>query len=535
MLKGGFQVLQASLRVFLKKDAARVPFHRQSLILRGRKNPCYSRYCSTIRTEETVASIDKISVRKEVDRIKDEFEQLGAAGKINHECKLLIQSIFMIIELILSVFLERKTQKNSKNSSKPSSQTEKDESSIAHSRTQSEAKKKDSETAENTRTIETVTFIEVNQCNVCAEDLSSIDCQTIERRTKIDILFEKVIQHVDVETKCCPICDSQIKGQFPKDMTASFQYGNGLKAWVINLLICQMVALKRTQHLLKSMSGELLSAATILKFIIRLHFALEAWEADAKKVLLRQISMHSDETSLRVDKKNYWIHVYSSGEVTLKLLHRKRGTEAIEDIGILPKYTGNVIHDSWASYLSYKHCGHGLCGSHLLRELTFIIESNHYAFARNMKRLLQEACKKVSISKDKKLGDREYLNLQKRYRNILTRGSKELPSILPKSDGKRGRLAKSDAHNLWERLKTHEPAVLLFAKIPEVAFTNNRAEQDLRMAKVKQKVSGCFRTEIYAQAYCRISSYVQTMSNKGVDPLAAIQLALNGNSNHWEG
>jgi transposase len=482
-----------------------------------------------------VSSVDKISVRKEVDRIKDEFEQLGAAGKVSHECKLLIHSIFMIIDLILSIFLEKKTQKNSKNSSKPSSQTDKDESSITQSRTQSETEKKNSKTADNTRSVETITFVEVNQCDVCSEDLSDVDCQNVERRTKIDILFEKVIQHVDVETKLCPTCDSQVKGPFPKDMTASFQYGNGLKAFVINLLICQMVALKRTQHLVKSMLGELLSAATILKFVLRLHLALEIWEADSKTALLTQPAMHSDETSLRVDKKNYWIHVYSSGDITLKMLHRKRGTEAIEDIGIIPQYTGNIIHDSWASYLSYKHCGHGLCGSHLLRELTFIIESNGYAFAKNMKRLLQETCKKVSTSKDKKLDHRDYLNLQKRYRNILTRGSKELPSIAPKPDGKRGKLAKSDAHNLWERLKIHEPAVLLFAKVPEVAFTNNRAEQDLRMAKVKQKVSGCFRTEIYAKAYCRISSYVQTMSNKGIDPLAAIHLALNGNINNKEG
>ena len=145
-----------------------------------------------------------------------------------------------------------------------------------------------------------------------------------------------------------------------------------------------------------------------------------------------------------------------------------------------------------------------------------------------MKRLLQETCKKVAQSKDKKLDDKTYANLQKRYRNIITRGEKQLPPIPPKPSGKRGKLAKSDAHNLWERLRDHEAAVLLFAKDSNVSFTNNRAEQDLRMSKVKQKVSGCFRTLIYAQAYCRISSYLQTMSNKGYNPLVAIQMALAG-------
>ena len=150
------------------------------------------------------------------------------------------------------------------------------------------------------------------------------------------------------------------------------------------------------------------------------------------------------------------------------------------------------------------------------------------AWARNMKRLLQETYVKVSKSEEKQLNEKDLTHLQKRYRNILTRGAKELPAIPPKPSGKRGKLAKSDAHNLWERFQTHEASVLLFARNPQVSFTNNRAEQDLRMSKVKQKVSGCFRTEIYALAYCRISSYLQTMANKGYNPLIAVQMALAG-------
>lgn len=145
-----------------------------------------------------------------------------------------------------------------------------------------------------------------------------------------------------------------------------------------------------------------------------------------------------------------------------------------------------------------------------------------------MKNLLLETCRKISKSKTKKLSKSEYNNLQKQYRSILTRGEKELPAIPEKSNGKLGKIAKSDAHNLWERLRKYESAVLLFAKKSEVSFTNNRAERDLRMAKVKQKISGCFRTEQYAKAYCRISSYLQTMASKGHNPLIAIQMALAG-------
>jgi transposase len=122
-----------------------------------------------------------------------------------------------------------------------------------------------------------------------------------------------------------------------------------------------------------------------------------------------------------------------------------------------------------------------------------------------MKHLLQAACRKVAKSKSKKLTKKSYKNLQQRYRTILTCGKKELPAILTKSKNKNGKIAQSDAHNLWDRLKKHEEAVLRFAHDPNVAFTNNRAEQDLRMAKVKQKVSGCFRSPVYAKAYCRIS------------------------------
>lgn len=239
-------------------------------------------------------------------------------------------------------------------------------------------------------------------------------------------------------------------------------------------------------------------------------------------------TLHADETSIRVNKKNHWVHVCSGGDVTLKRMHTSRGKEAIEEIGIIPKYDGVVIHDCWQSYLSYDHCGHGLCGSHLLRELTFIVDTNGYSWAKNMKKALLEICREVSSRENKRLDEREYLNLQKRYRNILTRGEKELPEIPPKPSGKRGKVAKSDAHNLWERLRDHESAVLLFAKETHVPFTNNRAERDLRMGKVKQKVSGCFREEIYAHAYCRISSYLQTMAAKGQNPLVAIQSALVG-------
>jgi len=475
-----------------------------------------------------MSSVNKQSLREEIDTLKAQFERLCAEGKMASESRALFQAMLTLFNLLMAVFMERVTTKNSKNSSKPSSQTLEDDTATGRPGAKGKGKPQNHARCDNTRTVQSVEIARLHVCETCGEDLSNIPCSGHERRTKIDIIFEKVLCHVDAEIKLCPRCEAQTKGRFPADMAGPIQYGPGVKAYVLNLLIAQMVSLKRVQQSVTTLIGEVISEATLLKYVMQLHHCLERWEQSAIEQILTIPAMHVDETSLRVNKKNHWIHVYSAGEITCKFLHPKRGGEAIEAIGVIPRYGGVIIHDCWGSYLAYNHCGHGLCGSHLLRELTFVVDANGFRWAANMKRLLHNTCILVAKRKSKKLSPREYKKVKKRYRNILTRGEKELPSIPPRQNGKRGRIAKSDAHNLWERLKLHETAVLLFAKHSHVSFTNNRAERDLRMSKVKQKVSGCFRTNTFAEAYCRISSYLQTLATKGYNPLVAIQLALSG-------
>jgi hypothetical protein len=475
-----------------------------------------------------MASIDKQSVREEFESVKAEFKRLSSKGNLPQEYHALFNAMIMLFSIVISIFMERTTKKNNKNSSIPSSQTEKDESSKSTSGTKSKGIEENTGQSCNTRTVTSVEILRVNNCEHCGEDLSNVSANGHERRTKIDIVFEKTIAHVDAEIKECKNCSKQTKAVYPSDMPGPLQYGKGIKAYMINLLVAQMISLNRVQKLVKTIIGNVISEATILKYVLQLHNSLEKWEQSAIEQLLKAPMIHVDETSLRVNKKNQWIHVYSSGDITIKMLHEKRGTKAIEDIKIIPRYGGVLIHDCWASYLSYEHCDHALCGSHILRELTFVIESNQYAWASDMKQLLQQTCKKVSGRKSKKLRNSEYEKLQNDFRQIITAGEKELPSIPEKrTKGKRGKIAKSDAHNLLERLKLHETSVLRFAKDDFISFTNNRAERDLRMSKVKQKVSGCFRTNELANAYCRISSYLQTMSYKGYNPLIAIQMALN--------
>ena len=348
-----------------------------------------------------MATIDKQSVRAEFDKIKVGFDEQVKAGKVSTEVAMLVNTLMLLFNLVLSIFMEKSTKKTSANSSIPPSQTTPDDTSITtKSKTgEDQNKQKTVTVAGNTRTVKTVTLLPALTCETCGEDLSHVECTCIERRTKIDIIFEKTEEHVDVEVKQCPTCDATVKAQFPDDMPGPLQYGNGIRAYVIQLIVAQMIALNRVADMVSALIGRMVSPDTMLGFILRLHVALAPWEESAKRQLMMTQSMHVDETSLRVDKKNHWIHVYSSGDITLKFLHQKRGKEAIETIGIIPNYGGTIVHDCWASYLSYDHLKHGLCGGHLLRELTFIIDSNRYRWAKNMKRLLKKAFKMVSSHK----------------------------------------------------------------------------------------------------------------------------------------
>ena len=475
-----------------------------------------------------MATVNKHSLRAEFDALEGRFASLCAEGKMNADSRALVDALLMLFKVLMAVFMEKHTPKSSINSSLPASRSPNDETARTRPGAKGKGPASNEERCANTRTRESVRVLRVDACQRCGEDLSDAACLGHERRTLIDIVFEKVVRHHDGEIKHCPRCRTETRARFPHQMPGPLQYGHGIKAYVVHLLVAQMLSLKRAAQSVHTLIGQAISEATLLNYIMQLHHALADWESRAIERLLTMPAMHVDETSLRVDRKNHWIHVYSGGDITLKRLHRKRGCEAIEAIGIIPRYEGIAVHDCWASYLSYDHCDHALCGAHLLRELTFIVDAHDYAWAKRMKRLLLNACHEVAQRDDKRLSDDEYKAIQKRYRTILTQGARELPPIPPRQNGQRGKVAKSDAHNLCERMNKHESAVLLFAKHPDVAFTNNRAERDLRMSKVKQKVSGCFRTRKYAEAYCRISSYLQSMAYQGYNPLVAIQIALAG-------
>jgi len=331
-----------------------------------------------------MASVNKQSLREEFEALKGRFGQLSTAGKISAESRALIEALLLLLQVLMAVFMEKHTGKTSTNSSKPSSQSAKDETALSRPGTHSKGKLEHESRSANTRTVETTEISKVDFCENCGEDLHKVPCQGYERRSQIDIVFEKVLSHVDAEIKSCPQCGHEVHGAFPEAFSGPVQYGAGIKAFVLNLLIAQMLSLKRVQQTIHTLIGLAISQATVLKYVLQLHLALERWETAAIERLLTAPVMHVDETSLRVDKKNQWIHVCSAGETTLKFVHEKRGLEAIGAIGVIPRYAGVIVHDCWASYLAYDHCGHGLCGAHLLRELTFVVEANGHAWAKNI-------------------------------------------------------------------------------------------------------------------------------------------------------
>ena len=469
--------------------------------------------------------MSKQSLRKQIDKLQEKSKEILSDKNTPKETKLFIRSMLTILTIMFTLFLEKKTRKNSSNSGLPPSQNF-GSNGNRNTKGSKEDKRKGSR-LDNSRDTEIRETVSLSSCSECGANLKKAELKGTEDRQEIDIIYEIQTHIVTSEIKDCPQCGTENKGQFPEGMDGSIQYGLGIRASIINFAVVQMLSFQRIGEHYMGLVGRIISPSTMLKYISQLSDSLEEWEEKARKQILQSTVIHIDETSMRVNGKNYWIHTYSCGDLVLQFLHPSRGGDAIKDIGILGKYGGVLVHDCWSPYFSYTDITHALCVAHLLRELKFVEDSTGSKWATNLKKILQEAVELVHKRNSGVLTRKEYQTLQRRYRNILTRALKELPPF-PEGNGKRGRTKHTNAQNLWLRLEKYETEVLLFAKRKDVDPTNNRAERDLRMSKVKKKVSGCFRTEKMAKHFCRITSYVKTMRYKGYSSLQAINLALKG-------
>ena len=352
-------------------------------------------------------------------------------------------------------------------------------------------------------------------------------CTGHEQRIEVDIVFETVERRITAEIKNCARCRTRTRGRFPDTMPGPLQYGPGIVAYVVHLLCAQMVSLERTAVMMRAMTGRLLSEATLLGFVRRLHQALEPWDAAAIGKLLDMPVLHVDETSLRVDRKTTGSMSVpaspspSRGCTGTAAARRSTPSVSSPDTAASSSMTagkpGSPIPSADTS-----------SGAHLLRELQAVIDSNGYPWARKMHKLLLIARRQVIQRPQQRLSMRHYKRIARCYKAILDRGRAEMPEIPLRKRGQRGPVARSDAHNLHQRLVDQRRNVLRLTRRADTLFTNNRSERDIRVAKVKQKVSGCFRTVSFAHAFCRISGYLQTMAALGYNPLVAVSIALQG-------
>jgi transposase len=325
-----------------------------------------------------------------------------------------------------------------------------------------------------------------------------------------------------VQIKCCPHCGQTVRGVFPEGVRAPVQYGPRFQSLMVYLNQQQLLPYDRLAQVCEDLFGQPLSVATLAAANERAFHQLEPFAQALVHQVPQAPVVHLDESGLRVAGALHWLHVASTATLTFYGAHPKRGAEAMEALGIVGACHQWVVHDHWKPYFSYAQCQHALCNEHLLRELKFLWEEEGQEWARQMSNLLLALHRRRQ--KIGEFNERQFKRALKRYRNVVRRGRYRNPRLAP---GQR-RSAQSKAANLLDRLEDFDWNILAFLWDGRVPFTNNQAEQDIRMIKVRQKISGCFRTLRGAQIFCRIRSYLSTCRKQGRNVWEALQIVVTG-------
>jgi transposase len=429
--------------------------------------------------------------------------------------------------------LKNQTSKNSKNSSKPPSS---DGLKKTKSLRKKSTKKSGGQKGHPGHRLNPVSnpdhqlIHSVNECSTCQNNLQEIEVVDYDIRQVFDIppLEIEVTEHC-AEIKNCPVCDTINRASFPSSVTQETQYGLRLKALTCYLTNYQYLSLERTRQFFKDLFNHTIAEGTILKTSTQLVQQTKKSAEAIFELLVNASVVHFDESGLRVEGKLHWLHVASTKFLSYYQVHQRRGQEAFDDIGILPLFNGTAIHDHWKSYFNYD-CFHGLCNAHHLRELLFISESYQQKWATQMSELLLEMLQAVDKAKldQTLLSPVQRATFEKRYEKIIQKGRKANPKSPPPKKKKRGRPKQTPPQNLLDRLNDKKQSVLAFLYDFAIPFSNNQAEQDVRMIKVKQKISGTFRSFNGAENFAHVRSYISTARKNDIPILDAITQALDG-------
>lgn len=436
-----------------------------------------------------------------------------------------LRSVFEVLLLLVTILLQRKGL-TSLNSSKPPA------SDPNRKRGSTKQTSKRNPGGQPGRTgVQLKPVSNPNQIEVL-----KLDKRTLPRGSYTEVGFDKR-QVIDIEThiiiteyQAQVLADASGKrftARFPAWVTRPIQYGPSVKGRSVYLSQYQLTPYQRMEDYFKSQLGLSVSEGSLFNFNKEAYELLADFEAIAKEKLMHSKQINADETGVNINGKRLWLHTACNTKWTHFYPHQKRGSEAMDEIGILPNFKGVLCHDYWKAYYRYQ-CQHSLCNSHLLRELEWSATEDKQAWAKRMDEFLRA----LNVAVDKAEGclkKRSAGQYRKQYRQILTDAQTECPMpAIKRKKGQRGRIKKSKSRNLLERLINHEDEILRFMENKAVPFTNNQGENDLRMTKVQQKISGCFRSLEGAFIFCRIRAYLITCRKHGVTATEALETLFKG-------
>jgi transposase len=330
-----------------------------------------------------------------------------------------------------------------------------------------------------------------------------------------------VVTEHQAEIKRCPVSGRLVKAAFPDGVEAPAQYGPNFRGLMVYFYNQQILPFDRLKHVCQDIFGQPLSLGTLTVANARAYEALQPVEFRIAQGLVRAPIVHLDESGVRVDGSLHWLHVASTTALTLYGIHNRRGVEAMEALGVLPQCRRWLMHDHWKPYFRFD-AFHALCNQHLLRELKFLHQEEHQVWALKLAEFLLQ--QNTELQANASLGEKQFQRVHAQYRKIVRKGRLLHPRLPPGQ----GRTRQTKAANLLDRLEDYDLSVLAFLLDPCVPFTNNQAEQDIRMIKVKQKISGGFRTLQGSRVFARIRSYLSTCRKQGINLWEASQKAVMG-------